>query len=215
MTTPADRRPYRPMSATGPELVVTTDTHRLDLRQVGWLGQTGAFYALDEKPLGDGHERGGVAPLYFPAHSDRLDDLAPDDDSTVARQILGTPAVPTVADTQIEAPTIDGILRTIHTRHTDHCEHDGMPWPCPTLTVLDKPRHVEPAPAADFVTVNCFDVQLDNGENLKALAIGDHLDLSEPAAGMQPGTWQVVAYHGEFQDRATMRPAAATEEPSR
>ncbi|MFB6873721.1 hypothetical protein [Streptomyces sp. NPDC056323] len=72
-----------------------------------------------------------------------------------------------------------------------------------------------PATAADCVTVNCFDVRLDNGENLKDLAVGDHLDLPEPAAGMQPGTWQVVAYHGEFQDQATMRPVAVTEELGR
>ncbi|MFJ1695720.1 hypothetical protein ACIOHC_11300 [Streptomyces sp. NPDC088252] len=68
-----------------------------------------------------------------------------------------------------------------------------------------------PATAADFVTVDCFDVQLDNGESLKALAVGDYLDLTEPAAGMQPGTWQVVAYHGEFQDQAAMRPVSTAE----
>lgn len=88
-----ERRPRRAMSADGHEIVVTTDTLRLVLRQVGWLGQTGAFYDLDEHPLGDGHERGGVAPLYFPAHSDRLDDLMPDpttaDDPTPLRWGLG------------------------------------------------------------------------------------------------------------------------------
>jgi hypothetical protein len=78
---PPDHRPHRAMYATGPELVVTTSTYRLDLRQVGWIGQTGAFYSLDEKPLEDGYERGGVAPLYFPAHADRLDYLQPDDDA--------------------------------------------------------------------------------------------------------------------------------------
>ncbi|WP_329595878.1 hypothetical protein OG195_44735 (plasmid) [Streptomyces sp. NBC_01362] len=68
----------------------------------------------------------------------------------------------------------------------------------------------------ETLTVNCFDVQLDNGENLKALAVGDYLNLTEPAAGMQAGTWQVVAYHGEFWDRATMRlVTAVTEEPGR
>ena len=74
---PADRRPYRRASEPGPTLVVTTDTHRLDLHQVGWHGQTGAFYALDENPLGDGYERGSVGPLYTPTHADRLDDLEP------------------------------------------------------------------------------------------------------------------------------------------
>ncbi|MFF8422868.1 hypothetical protein [Streptomyces sp. NPDC015680] len=58
---------------------------------------------------------------------------------------------------------------------------------------------------------HCFDVQLDNGGNLKDLTVGDYLDLTEPAAGMQVGLWQVVAYHGKFQDRATMRPVSSTE----
>ncbi|MFI8360751.1 hypothetical protein ACIGD1_11385 [Streptomyces sp. NPDC085612] len=79
--TAPDHRPHRALYATGPELVVTTDTHRLDLRQVGWIGQTGAFYGLDEDPLGDGYERGSISPLYFPAHADRLDDLEPDGDA--------------------------------------------------------------------------------------------------------------------------------------
>ncbi|MFG3244145.1 hypothetical protein [Streptomyces sp. NPDC048157] len=68
-----------------------------------------------------------------------------------------------------------------------------------------------PDTLAHEVTVDCFDVQLDNGENLKDLAVGDYLDLTEPAAGVQVGLWQVVAYHGEFQDRATMRPVSSTE----
>ena len=80
----------------------------------------------------------------------------------------------------------------------------------------DITRNGETIAAGYSVTVDCFDVQLDNGENLKALSVGDHLDLSEPAAGMQAGTWQVVAYHGEFWDRATMRlVTAVTEEPGR
>ncbi|TXS78662.1 hypothetical protein [Streptomyces sp. sk2.1] len=66
------------------------------------------------------------------------------------------------------------------------------------------------------VTVSCSDVRLDNGENLRDLAVGDHLELSEPAAGMRPGTWQVVDFHGRFRDRATMRLVpAVTEEPGR
>ncbi|MFE9491457.1 hypothetical protein ACFYNF_34310 [Streptomyces sp. NPDC006641] len=68
-----------------------------------------------------------------------------------------------------------------------------------------------PDTLAHEVTVDCFDVQLDNGENLKDLTVGDYMDLTEPAAGMQVGLWQVVAYHGKFQDRATMRPVSSTE----
>lgn len=62
-----------------------------------------------------------------------------------------------------------------------------------------------PDTPAHEVTVNCCDVELDNGENLKALGVGNHLELNEPAAGMRPGTWALVAYHGQFQDRATLR----------
>lgn len=78
---PPSRRPYRWMSETGPVLTVQTDTSRLYLRQVGWIGQSGAFYSLDETHTK--YERGGVAPLYFPAHSDRLADLAPDNGTEV------------------------------------------------------------------------------------------------------------------------------------
>lgn len=69
---PADSRPYRRQSETGPEMVTTTDTHRQTWRQVGWIGQTGAFYSLDEKPSLT--EPGSFSPLWFIAHADRLDD---------------------------------------------------------------------------------------------------------------------------------------------
>lgn len=31
--------------------------------------------------------------------------------------------------------------RFVHTKHSDseHCQHDGEPWPCPTLTAIDAP----------------------------------------------------------------------------
>ncbi|MFD7861834.1 hypothetical protein [Streptomyces sp. NPDC059783] len=63
------------------------------------------------------------------------------------------------------------------------------------------------------VTVNPFDVELDNGENLRDLAVGDYLELAETAAGMSPGTWQVVAWHGDptFPDEAVMRPVSTAE----
>lgn len=72
---PVDRRPYRRQSEPGPEKTTRTDTARQVWRQVGWLGQSGAFYSLDEKP----HltEPGSFSPLYFIAFADRLDDLAP------------------------------------------------------------------------------------------------------------------------------------------
>jgi len=36
---------------------------RIIFRQVGWLGQTGAFYKLDEDPSLT--ERGGFSPMYI------------------------------------------------------------------------------------------------------------------------------------------------------
>lgn len=55
------------------------------------------------------------------------------------------------------------------------------------------------------VTVNCFDVQMDDGENLKALGVGNYLELDRPTAGLRPGVWRLTAYHGEFSERATLR----------
>lgn len=77
---PTDTRPYRAPSATGPEITVTGKEQRQTLRQVGWLGGTGAFYALDEKP--SLHEPGSFTPLWFIAHSDRIDEPAPAEDFT-------------------------------------------------------------------------------------------------------------------------------------
>jgi hypothetical protein len=70
-----------------------------------------------------------------------------------------------------------------------------------------------PDPAADHVLVHYADIELDNGENLRDLNVGDHLELSEPTAGMRPGTWQVVAWRGDpaFPDEAVMRPVSAAE----
>jgi hypothetical protein len=55
------------------------------------------------------------------------------------------------------------------------------------------------------VTVNCREVQMDDGENLKALDVGNYLELDRPTAGMCPGVWLLTAYHGEFSERATLR----------
>ena len=74
--TPPDTRPYRRASAPGHDLTVRDATDRIDLHQVGWHGQTGAFYALDEDP--SQYERGSWGPLYVISHTDRLADLAPD-----------------------------------------------------------------------------------------------------------------------------------------
>lgn len=70
-----------------------------------------------------------------------------------------------------------------------------------------------PTPA-DLVTVHYADVECYDGENLRSLNVGDYLELVEPAAGMTPGTWQLVAWHGEdpvFPDEAVMRPVSTAE----
>ncbi|MGW1468469.1 hypothetical protein ACWCPT_29505 [Streptomyces sp. NPDC002308] len=66
--------------------------------------------------------------------------------------------------------------------------------------------------AAAHVTVNCFDVEFDNGEDLRGLDVGCYLELAEPVAGMAPGTWQVMAWQGDDLDEAVMRPVSAAEE---
>lgn len=52
------------------------------------------------------------------------------------------------------------------------------------------------------LTVDCFEVELDNGEDL---GVGNYLELDQPTAGMQPGTWVLTAYEGNCQERAQMR----------
>lgn len=55
-------------------------------------------------------------------------------------------------------------------------------------------------------TVNCHDVELDNGETLADLGIGNYLELDQTVAGMAPGTWVLVAYEGDhgIRERAQM-----------
>ena len=63
-TPPSDTRPYRRASEPSSQEM---RTHTLEAqqtwRQIGWHGQTGAFYALDEKP--SDHEPGSIAPLWL------------------------------------------------------------------------------------------------------------------------------------------------------
>ena len=61
---PEDRRPYRRASESGGSEMRTHTLDRDQLwRQIGWHGQTGAFYALDEKPAD--HEPGSYSPLWI------------------------------------------------------------------------------------------------------------------------------------------------------
>lgn len=58
----------------------------------------------------------------------------------------------------------------------------------------------------ETTTVNCYDVELDNGETLADLGVDNYLELSETVAGMRPGTWLLTAYEDdEGTERARAR----------
>ena len=69
---PADRRPYRRASEDGPETKLRTDTHNVWFRQIGWHGQSGAFYAFDEDP--SKHEPGSFGPVWIEVESSPIDE---------------------------------------------------------------------------------------------------------------------------------------------
>lgn len=74
---PPDRRPYRRTSESGHEITYTaTDKAgrrwRQTWRQVGWHGQSGAFYALGETDPA-AHEPGSYTPMYVLAHVDEIE----------------------------------------------------------------------------------------------------------------------------------------------
>ncbi len=67
----------RKLHESGPEQTVHDDRFTYVLRQVGWIGQSGDFYTLDEDP--SPHEPGSFQPLLFIAHGDRIpDQVLPD-----------------------------------------------------------------------------------------------------------------------------------------
>lgn len=61
-TPPPDTRPYRYQHESGVQMRTMTLQGNQTWRQVGWHGQSGAFYALDERPAD--HEPGSYAPLW-------------------------------------------------------------------------------------------------------------------------------------------------------
>lgn len=69
-------RPYRATYADGGQIVhIVRDESgrwfRKTWRQIGWHGQSGALYALGEKP--SAHEPGGWSPLYAPIDTDEIE----------------------------------------------------------------------------------------------------------------------------------------------
>lgn len=75
--TPPDKRPYRLASAPGDECAYTVDGTRYIFRQIGWHGQSGAFYSLAEDP--SKHEPGSFSPIWLPVDTEPLDDEKPDE----------------------------------------------------------------------------------------------------------------------------------------
>jgi hypothetical protein len=72
----AATRPNRPQHAEGPEHTLVDECSdgrrfRLTMRQVGWIGQSGDFYSLDENPVPT--EPGSFSPLWFVAHTDKIE----------------------------------------------------------------------------------------------------------------------------------------------
>lgn len=62
-TTAPNTRPYRPAHLPGDERVTHAGNNRQTWRQIGWHGQSGAFYALGEDP--SRHELGSFSPLWL------------------------------------------------------------------------------------------------------------------------------------------------------
>lgn len=69
---PADRRPYRRASLGGPETKLRNETHHMWFRQIGWHGQSGAFYSFDEDP--SKHEPGSFSPVWLEVDSWPIDE---------------------------------------------------------------------------------------------------------------------------------------------
>lgn len=65
-----DRRPHRAACEPGDELHIVADGRSMTFRQIGWHGQSGAFYALDEDP--SLYEPGSFGPLWILAHNEAV-----------------------------------------------------------------------------------------------------------------------------------------------
>lgn len=75
-TAPDDTRPYRRASESGGSTLHTRTPDAVQTwRQIGWHGQTGAFYSLDERPVD--HEPGSYEPLWL--LTDNEPPVSPDD----------------------------------------------------------------------------------------------------------------------------------------
>jgi hypothetical protein len=71
----------------------------------------------------------------------------------------------------------------------------------------------DPAPAETLIgsiTIRSESVQLDNGECLRDLAVGDSVEL-RPDTGHE-GLWIAAAFHGDYQDHVTLQHAEVVDD---
>jgi hypothetical protein len=65
----------------------------------------------------------------------------------------------------------------------------------------------QPTPHAEAsigsITIRSESIQLDNGECLRDLAIGDSVELRADTS--HEGLWIAAAFHGDYQDRITLQ----------
>ena len=77
----------------------------------------------------------------------------------------------------------------------------------------DLPSTEDPAPAETLIgsiTIRSESVQLDNGECLRDLAVGDSVEL-RPDTGDE-GLWIVAAFHGDYQEQITLQYAEVVDD---
>lgn len=93
---PPDNRPYRRASEPGDETTIDSRGGiRHTFRQVGWHGQTGAFYSLDEDP--SKHEPGSFSPLWLQVFAEPILENDEEDDH------INTDALDEAIDMDLEA----------------------------------------------------------------------------------------------------------------
>jgi hypothetical protein len=88
------------------------------------------------------------------------------------------------------------------------CQTCGAEVPLTSCTIV---AATQPATATiGSITIESSSVQMDNGENLRDLAIGDSVDL-RPNTG-HAGLWIAAGFHGSFQEYITLLHAEVVED---
>lgn len=92
-------------------------------------------------------------------------------------------------------------------------ESAQSPAGAPEGRLGDLPSTEDPAPAETLIgsiTIRSESVQLDNGECLRDLAVGDSVEL-RPDTGDE-GLWIVAAFHGDYQEQITLQYAEVVDD---